>query len=63
LGLEIRYGLMDALAQQAEDARDLAAAEEAYKIGSGIAMQQISYRDIRARRDRMQQLMKELKGA
>lgn len=61
LGLELRYGLMDALAQHAEDTKDLAAAEEAYKIGSGIAMQQISYRDIRERRDRLQQLIKELK--
>lgn len=62
LGLQLRYGLMDALAQHAEDTRDLAAAEEAYRIGSGIAMQQISYRDIRERRDRLQQLIKELKS-
>lgn len=62
LSLQMRYGLMDALAQHAEDARDLAAAEEAYKIGSGIAMQQISYRDIRERRDGLQKLIKELKA-
>jgi hypothetical protein len=53
---------MDALAKHAEDTRDLSAAEEAYKIGSGIAMQQISYRDIRDRRDALQKLIKELKA-
>jgi tetratricopeptide (TPR) repeat protein len=62
LGLQMRYGLMDALAKHAEDTRDLSAAEEAYKIGSGIAMQQISYRDIRDRRDALQKLIKELKA-
>lgn len=61
-GLEVRYGLMEALAAKARDHRDLAAAEEAYKIGSGIAIQQISYRDIRARRDELQGLVKELRG-
>ena len=54
---------MDALAKTAEEQRDLAAAEEAYKIGSGIAMQQISYRDIRGRRDALQKLIRELKNA
>lgn len=63
LGFQLRYGLMDALAKTAEDQRDLAAAEEAYKIGSGIAMQQISYRDIRDRRDALQKLIRELKNA
>lgn len=62
LGLQMRYGLMDALAKHAEDTRDLPSAEEAYKIGSGIAMQQISYRDIRERRDALQKLIKELKA-
>lgn len=62
LGYQLRYGLMESLATMAEEQRDLAAAEEAYKIGSGIAMQQISYRDIRERRDALQKLIRELKG-
>lgn len=63
LGYQLRYGLMESLATMAEEQRDLASAEEAYKIGSGIAMQQISYRDIRERRDALQKLIRELKGA
>ncbi|MFN0133658.1 MAG: hypothetical protein ACKVW3_14165 [Phycisphaerales bacterium] len=60
-GMEIRYGLMSALQAKAEAERELAAAEEADKIASGIAIQQINYRDIRARRDAIKKLITELK--
>lgn len=61
LGLLLRYGLMDALEQKARDSRDLAAAEEAFKLASGIAIQQIGFRDIRARREGLQSIVKELR--
>ncbi|TVQ64589.1 MAG: hypothetical protein EA379_01070 [Phycisphaerales bacterium] len=63
LALDVRYGLMQALERKAREHNDLSAAEEAYKIGSGIAVQQINFRDIRARRDALQKLVRELKGA
>ena len=60
LGLELRYGLMDVLGRKASDANDAAAAKEAFKLASSIAIQQINYRDIRERRERLQKLVKEL---
>jgi hypothetical protein len=45
------------------DQNDLANAEEAYKIASSIAIQNISYRDIRARREEIKQLAAKLKQA
>jgi hypothetical protein len=63
LGMDIRYWLMQALERRGRDTRDLASAEEGYKVASGIAMQQINYRDIRARRDALQALVRELKSA
>jgi tetratricopeptide (TPR) repeat protein len=61
--LEMRYWLMVALQAKSTEARELAAAEEADRIASSIAVQQISYRDIRARREAIKKLVTELRGA
>lgn len=61
-GLEIRYGLMQALFAKAEKDRDAEAAEEADKLAAGIAIQQFSYRDVRAWREKIKALVGELKG-
>lgn len=61
LGLELRYRLMVALQTKAQRDRNLELAEEAEHIASSIAVQQISYRDIRARRDALKALISELK--
>jgi len=61
--LEVRYWLMVSLQEKGTEARDLGAAEEADKIASSIAVQQISYRDIRARRDSIKKLLGELRKA
>ncbi len=61
LSMEIRYALMLALGDKARENRDLAAAEEAYKIASSIAAEKINYRDIRVRRDECKKLVAELK--
>ena len=37
--------------------------EEAGKIASGIAMKQLTYRDIKTRRDALRDLVKQLRGA
>ena len=63
LGMQLRYGLMTVLQQKAEQDRDLAAAEEAFKIASKIAINQIDYEDIRERRAALQELVKKLKDA
>lgn len=60
LGMELRYGLMTALQTKAEMRRDLEAAMEAEKLASSIAIQQISYRDIRQRREELKQLIADL---
>lgn len=62
MGLELRYHLMAALRRKAEDQRDGDTAEEAYRLASGIAIQQINFRDVREQRDAIQALVKELKG-
>lgn len=61
MGTALRYGLMTALETKAGIDKDLALAEEADKIASSIAIQQINYRDIRVRRDALKKLMVELK--
>ncbi len=61
MGMNIQYGLMTALQAQAERERDLAVAEEADRLASTIAIQQINYRDIRLRRDAIKKLVAELK--
>lgn len=62
LVLEVRYHLMTALQAKAEQSRDVATAEEADKLASQIAIQQIGYRDIRARREAMKKLLAELRA-
>lgn len=62
LGMELRYRLMIALFKRAEETREIEPAEEATRIASGIAMQQIGYREIREYREKIQNLMQELKA-
>ncbi|MEC9372324.1 MAG: hypothetical protein VYC34_00700 [Planctomycetota bacterium] len=62
LGMELRYLLMLALAKRAEQERDAAAIDEAIKIASSLAMQNIGYRDIRSQREALQKLSQELKA-
>jgi hypothetical protein len=61
LAAELRYGLMEVLQRKATDSRDSAAADEAFKLASGIAVQRIGFKDIRARRQQLQELVKSLK--
>lgn len=60
-GMTLRYGLLMSLLSRAEDQSDLANAEEAYKIASSIAIQNISYKDIRTRREELKALVSKLK--
>lgn len=62
LGMDIRYGLMDALAAKAKKDHDPLAAERADKIAAGIAIQSFSYRDVRERREEIKALINEIKG-
>lgn len=62
LMLEIRYGLMTALQAKGGADRDLPSAEEADRIASSIAIQQIGYKDIRARREALKKLIADLKA-
>jgi len=62
LGMEIRYGLMEALIAKAKKDQDLEAAQRADKIAAGIAIQQFSYRDVREKREEIKALLSELKG-
>ena len=63
MGMGLRYGLLTALQMMAEEERELDAAQEAEKLASSIAIQQINYRDIRTRRDTLKKLIAELKAA
>lgn len=60
-GLELRYGLMASLMRKAEQEKDLPSGLEADKIASSIAVQQIGYKDIRARRDQLKALIAQLR--
>jgi len=62
LQMELRYWLMSALETRARNNNDLAAAEESERIASSIAVQQITYRDIRQRRDSAKRLAAELRA-
>ncbi len=62
LGMDIRYGLMDALQAKAEKERDLAAAQRAEKLAAAMAIQQFNYRDVRERRDQIKALIADIKG-
>ncbi len=59
--MEIRYHLMTALQSKAESDSDIAAAEEADRLASGIARQQMSYKDIKARREAIKNLLTKLR--
>ena len=62
-GRELRYALMLALETKAREESDRGVAEEAAKIASGIAIEQINFKDIGARRIALQSLVKELRDA
>jgi len=59
-GLELRYGLMDALEKSAAKSRKLELAQEAQKIASKILQTNIKFRDIRNRLDGIRKLAEEL---
>jgi tetratricopeptide (TPR) repeat protein len=61
--LEMRYWLMVALEQKGGETRDKGYIEEADKIASSIAVQSISFRDIRARREAIKKLLAELRAS
>lgn len=61
-GMELRYALMLSLMARASEMSAGADADDAYKIASSIAIQQINYKDIRARRDEIKALVARLKG-
>ncbi len=61
-GMDLRYGLLLALQKRADDQRDIGDAEEAYKIASSIAIQQINFKDIRDRRTELKELVRRLRG-
>ena len=63
LGLTLRYDLMQAIATRAEREKNIEAAEEALKLASGIAIKQLSFRDIRERRDEIQQMVRDIRAA
>ncbi len=62
MGLEMRYWLMVALEQKGIESRELACVEEADKIASSIAVQSITFKDIRTRRDAIKKLLAELRA-
>ncbi len=62
MNLEIRYWLMVALEQKGVESRDLSFVEEADRIASSIAVQSISFKDIRSRRDTIKKLLAELRA-
>ncbi len=60
--LAIRYDLMVSLMEQARSEQSLELAREALDICSSIARKDITYRDIRVRRKKADELIKELSG-
>ena len=60
--LDIRYDLMVSLMAEASKERSRELAQEALEICSGIARKDITYRDIRNRRNEIEQLMKDVAG-
>jgi len=63
LNLETRYWLMVALEHKGKEHRDKLIVEEADKIASSIAVQSISFKDIRARRDAIKKLLAEIRAS
>lgn len=62
LELQIRYDLMVSLIGHARVERSVEHAREALEICSGIARKNITYRDIRAKRKEVDQLIRDLTG-
>lgn len=62
LGMDIRYGLMEALMAKAKKDNDTEAAQRADKIAAGIAIQQFSYRDVREKREQIKALITEIRA-
>jgi hypothetical protein len=60
--LELRYGLVIALQEKAGKERDTESAIEGFRLASTIAIQQISYKDVRIRREKLKALVGELGG-
>lgn len=61
-GMELRYNLMLALRKVAEEDGDLPAAEEANKIASTIAMQNVKFKDIITQRSEINKIVQSLKS-
>ena len=62
LGMEIRYGLMDALQAKANKDQEIESALKADKLAAGLAIQQFNYRDVRERREEIKALIAQIKG-
>ena len=62
LGLELRYSLMTALSQKAEQENNQDAVKEAVDLGSAIARTNINYKDIRQRLDAARKLADKIRG-
>ncbi|MBX3365591.1 MAG: hypothetical protein KF866_12610 [Phycisphaeraceae bacterium] len=63
MGMDLRYALMTILEKKAAQSRSLDDAQEAERLASSIAIQQISFKDIRERRDALKKLVAELRQA
>jgi tetratricopeptide (TPR) repeat protein len=62
LALELRYALMEALENKAQQEKSLDIAQEAQKIASQIAQTDINYRDVRQRVEALRKLVESLKN-
>ncbi len=60
--MELSYGLMEALLARAQEQGSLADAEEAGKLQSAIAIQNINYKDVKAKREEIKSLVAKLKS-
>lgn len=60
-GMEISYGLMEALLERAKQSGDPEAAAEADRIASSIAIRNIRFREIRDRRDEIKALLADMR--
>ncbi len=60
--MELKYGLMEALLARAKEQSSLADAEEASSLASQIVIKNMSYKEVRARRDEAKALIAKLKG-
>ena len=60
--MELKYGLMEALLARAKEQASLSDAEEASSIASQIVIKNMSYKEVRARRDEAKALIVKLKS-